>query len=178
MKKTVLILLSFLLLTCERDDICAETTLTTPRLVMDFVDLLNIDNAKSVTDFRVEDIDDSTIVLNGLNGTTDATGVILPLKTTEDMTQFVFYLDYEIDDNDTPDDTSDDIQLGNADIITIEYAREEVYVSRACGYKTIFRNVEVFVEPDTDGNWIQLIQPLNDNQSIEDETTTHFSLLH
>lgn len=175
MKRTLILLfLLTIAFSCERDDICPESTPTTPRLVMDFVDLLNTDISKSVNDFRVADADDDT---RFLAETVDASNVILPLKTTADMTQFILYKDYEIDDNGTPDDDTDDIQLGNPDVITIEYVREEIYVSRACGYKTIFKNVQVSVETDVE-NWIQFIQPLNDNQSIEDEATTHFNLLH
>ena len=50
-------------------------------------------------------------------------------------------------------------------------------MSRACGYKTIFKNVTLTIEPDSD-NWIKSRQPLNDNQSVEDEKETHFNIFH
>ncbi|GAL77203.1 hypothetical protein JCM19274_4916 [Algibacter lectus] len=79
-----------------------------------------------------------------------------------------------------PDDDTDDFlsDESNIDIITINYSRTEVFVSRACGYKTIYENVTVQIESDED-NWIESIQPpLNSNQSVEDETETHFNLFH
>ena len=178
MKKITALLLLFLTLSsCERDDICDEGKLTTPRLVIDFKDLINPESPKNVFGFRAEDADDTTHYLDDYNDITTNT-VILPLKTNEDTTQFALYKDYnEVDDNGTPDDETDDIDLTNRDVITITYAREEIYVSRACGYKTIFKNVLITLEDDGD-NWIQLIQSVNDNQSIEDETTTHFNILH
>ena len=102
---------------------------------------------------------------------------MLPLKTTETSTQFKLHQEYAYDNNGTPDDTSDDIISGNEDIITIAYATEEIYVSRACGFKTAFKNVTVNVEDDGD-KWIQIIQSVNDNQSVEDETAAHFKIFH
>ena len=178
MKKITSLLLLFLTLSsCERDDICEEDKPTTPRLIIDFKDLVNPESPKNVFSFRVEDADDSSHYLEDYNDV-KTSKAILPLKTTENSTQFALYEDFnEIDDNGTPDDDTDDIDLSNKDIITITYAREDIYVSRACGYKTIFKNVIITVEDDGN-NWIQLIQSINDNQSIEDETTTHFNILH
>ena len=66
---------------------------------------------------------------------------------------------------------------GNEDIITINYSTEQVYVSRACGYKTIFKNVTLTINNDGD-NWIQSKESINDNQSVEDEKAAHFKLFH
>ena len=106
-----------------------------------------------------------------------ATQIVLPLRTDSNTTQYVLIKDTSINNNGTPDDLSDDFYDGNPDIITISYSREDVYVSRACGYKTIFKNVTLTIEPDSD-NWIKSRQPLNDNQSVEDETETHFNIFH
>ncbi len=179
MKKTITlsILLLALLVSCERDDICPEDKPTTPRLVIDFKSVVNPESSENVFSFRAEDADDSDRVLSNYDDITTSQ-VILPLKTTADSTQFALYEDYgEIDDNGTPDDDTDDIELANKDIITITYAREEVYVSRACGYKTIFKNVVITIENDSD-NWLQIVDPINDNTTIEDETATHFNIRH
>ena len=161
---------------CERDDICPETTPTTPRLIIDLHDFANQEDKKNVFDFRVQGVDNDK-VLEGYNviGATD--DIILPLRTNTNSTQYKLHIDYAINDNGTPDVTSDDFIDGNEDIITISYSTEDVYVSRACGYKTIFKNVTLTIEPDTD-NWIKLKESLIENQSIEDETTTHFILYH
>jgi len=170
-----IILVVLLALSCERDDLCAETTPTTPSLILRLFDISNQESTKNVFGLRVQGVGNDD-VLTGFNiVTTDS--IVLPLKTDDINTQFKLHNDYGIDDNDTPDDESDDIILGNEDIITIAYSTEEVYVSRACGYKTIFRNVTVSVQEDGD-NWIQIIQSINDNQSVENETAAHFKIFH
>lgn len=179
MKKIIIPLLIGItfVLGCERDDLCPEDTPTTPRLVIDFKDVANADNSKNVFNFRVEDANDSESVLSDYNNVT-TNQVILPLKTTEDSTKFALYKDFgEVDDNGTPNDETDDIQLVNRDVITIAYAREDVYVSRACGYKTIFKNVTITIENDSD-NWLQIIDAINDITIIENETETHFNIRH
>ena len=176
MKKIItLLLLTLLLSNCERDDICAETTPTTPSLIIRFYDILNQESNKNVFGLRIQGIGNSDVLEDYNVVTTDS--IVLPLKTDESATQVMLHQEYALDNNGTPDDTSDDIISGNEDIITVAYATEEVYVSRACGYKTVFRNVTVNVEDDGD-NWIQIIQSVNDNQSVEDEAAAHFKIFH
>lgn len=180
MRKIIAILLLPLTLTlsCERDDICSEETPTTPHLIIAFLDLttITLENPKNVTKFRVETVDDMR-VLDDYNGANQTDKVVLPLKTNDSVTKFRLYKDYAISNNGTPDDTSDDFITGNPDIITISYATENVYVSRACGYKTTYKNITITVEDDGD-NWIQVIQPVNDNQTIENEENPHFNIFH
>lgn len=178
MKKISLLALIFILATyisCERDDICAESTATTPRLIIEFYDVSNQDDLKSVSTLWVQGVDNDD-ALDDYNPTT-TNEIILPLKTDANTTQYILHQEYVENDNDTPDDDSDDFIEGNEDIITINYSREDVYVSRACGYKTIFNNVTITIEDDGD-TWILSKQSVNDNQSVEDETETHFYLYH
>ncbi len=170
----------FLLLsvcTCERDDICPEDVPTTPKLLLEFFDVSNQENTKNVPNLRVQGIGNDVALSNFQGGSTEST-VELPLKTDESSTQFSFIRDYAINDNGTPNDTSDDFATGNEDIITINYITQNVYVSRACGYKTVYRAVNIQFDEDDMDRWIVLAQPVNDNQSIEDETTTHFNFFH
>ncbi|WP_052461075.1 DUF6452 family protein [Psychroserpens mesophilus] len=178
-KKVGFVVLIFATLsTCERDDICPEDIPTTPRLILEFYDVSNQENTKIVPDLFIQGIGNSQ-VLTGFSGSSDILEVQLPLKTDENSTSFRFITNYElVDDNGTPNDTSDDIFNGNEDIITINYITENVYVSRACGYKTVYKAVNIQFDPDDTERWIVLAQPLNDNQSIEDETTTHFKFFH
>ena len=180
MKKIcLLILVLFLTIcyySCERDDICPETTPTTPRLIIDLYDFTNQEEKKNVLDFRVQGVGNED-VLPGYNviGATD--DIILPLRTDANTTEYKLHIDYGVNNNGTPDNPDDDFLEGNEDIISINYTTEEVYVSRACGYKTIFKNVTLTVKNDSD-NWIKLKESVTDNQSVEDETTTHFNLYH
>ncbi|MGY0392261.1 DUF6452 family protein [Bizionia sp. KMM 8389] len=176
--KGLFFLVFCLVFSCERDDICTTDTATTPRLTISFFDAVNPEqqNPKNVFNFRVQGIGNDETV-SDLDGFSNSDIILLPLKTTENSTQYSLYNDYEYDDNDTPDDVTDDFITGNEDIITISYVTEEVYVSRACGFKTIFKNVTLTVEDDGD-NWIVIVQSVNDNQIIEDESTTNFNIYH
>ena len=179
MKKiSLLIALLFIIgnYSCERDDICPESTPTTPRLIIDFFDITDQDTQKNVFDLRVQGIGNEN-TLPGFNVASSANTITLPLRTDANETQYSLHIDYAINDNGTPDDTSDDFAEGNEDIISITYTTEEVYVSRACGYKTIFKNVSITIQTDSD-NWILSRESINDNQSVEDETTTHFNIFH
>ncbi|XCF04902.1 DUF6452 family protein [Tamlana crocina] len=169
------LLIAVLSISCERDDICPASTPTTPHLIIDFLDVNNNDNPKNVFDLVVAGTDNESI-LPGY-AFVSASTVYLPLKTDANSTQFVLFKEAEINDNGTEEDSSDDFIEGNPDVITINYSREQVFVSRACGYKTVFKNVTLTIEPDED-NWMLSRQPLTDNQSVEDETTTHFNITH
>ncbi|MEP5341880.1 MAG: DUF6452 family protein [Algibacter sp.] len=180
-------------ISCERDDICAEATPTTPRLIIDFYDISIQEDSKNVFDLRIvgadkDDEDYLTSEVDGVDniydGSNNFSQITLPLKTEDSdtgevasSTQYILTQDYSYDDNDTPDDTDDDIYEGNSDTITINYSTKLVFVSRACGYKTIFENVTISIVNDGD-NWISSRESINDNQSVEDETTTHFNFFH
>lgn len=179
--KTLLFFLIIILIastiSCEPDDICPEDISTTPRLILEFFDVSNQENNKNVPNLRVQGVGNPNPVV-GFEGVSTENTVELPLKTDDNSTSFSFIRDYAINNNGTPDDTSDDFVTGNEDIITVNYITENVYVSRACGYKTIYRAVNVEFDNSDLDRWIVLVEAVNDNQSIEDETTTHFKFYH
>lgn len=181
MKNLKLIIIPIILLivgisiSCERDDICPESTSTTPNLIIDLYDSDNPESSKNAFNLVVYG-EDNDEILSGYESVT-TNQLVLPLKTDANSTTYILHKDYSYDDNDTPDDTSDDIIGGNQDIITINYLTEEVYVSRACGYKTIYKSVEITVEDDGD-NWIISTENLTDNEPIEDDYDTHFYIFH
>lgn len=181
LKSILLILCSLFIVTnCEKDDICANSTLTTPRMVVNFKDIVVQENLKTVNNLLVQGVGNEA-VLTGYNSV-DVAEVLLPLKidvpNIEITTQYELIKDFnEVDDNGTPNDPNDDIELANSDIITIKYVVKEIYVSPACGYKIQYENVSIMVEPDAD-NWILLTEPSIDNLIIRDETITHYNLFH
>ncbi len=178
MKKVSLLLIVIIVisyLSCERDDICPESTPTTPSLIIDVYDFDDQESKKNVINLVISGVDNDD-VLSGYE-LVSSNNIVLPLKTTENTTQFILIKEASVNDNGTPEDSTDDFYDGNYDTLTINYSRRDVYVSRACGYKTIFENVTLTIEDDTD-NWILSQQPLNPNQSVEDETTTHFNIFH
>lgn len=158
---------------CEKDDICADTTLTTPKFHIAFYDI-NLPNGedvnKNANNLRVTGIGHpESLVLTDYDGSKNFKEAYLPLKTTENSTQYILHKDYKIDEN--------NIVLGNPDTITITYTRKDIYVSRACGYKTIFENVILTVESDNN-NWIQFIEATEVNQTVENETDIHYKIYH
>ena len=181
MKKTSLLLIMLIIIAigmtigCERDDICPESTSTTPRVILELFDFANQENSKNVIGLRVQGINNAN-VLAGYN-VVSTNKLILPLRTDTTATQYKLHKEYTYSDNGTPNDSSDDVIGGNEDIITIKYTTELVFVSRACGYKTVFKNVSLTIVPDTN-NWIKSRQSVTDNQSVEDETATHFNIFH
>ena len=52
--KFFILFIAISLINCERDDICAETTSTTPRLLIEFYDALSTDDLKNVALFSSE----------------------------------------------------------------------------------------------------------------------------
>ena len=176
MKKIIAILLLITAFySCERDDICPESTPTTPHLVIKFYNIDAQTELKEVENLRIQGVGDEELEVYQSATTIDSI-IYIPLRTIDDdndsdngiTTKFILHKEYEIDENDEV--------LGNPDIIAITYHTEEVYVSRACGYKTIFKNVEVNLETDDD-NWIELIlfdEPL----TVDNETDTHVEIYH
>ncbi|WP_298494896.1 DUF6452 family protein [uncultured Algibacter sp.] len=178
MKKISLLIIILVIVgnySCERDDICPDSTPTTPRLIIDFLDATDPDVFKNVFDLVVIGVDNDDYLSDYIF--TDTDDVVLPLKTTDNTTEYILVSGASVNNNDTPDDTSDDFIDGNQDRIVINYSREQVFVSRACGFKTIFKNVTLTIVDDGD-NWMLSREPLTDNQSVEDETTTHFNISH
>jgi hypothetical protein len=157
MKKplTLCALLLMCIAACEPDDICLEDTPGTPKLIVVFYGKNQTDTKKSVTDLQVKGMDmEGTLY----NATTDS--IALPLKTLAGSTSFSLTA----------------TQNGNAteDIITFNYDPEDQFISRACGYKTIFNNL-TFSTGNT-LNFISEIEILTTSISISNNI--HVKILH
>ncbi|CAM3631778.1 DUF6452 domain-containing protein [Flavobacterium gelidilacus] len=151
---SLVLLLAVSFWNCEKDDICAETTPTTPKLVIEFFDKLNGDNNKNLTNLQYFEINSTDTLTSNAVST-----LSIPLRTTESSTTFRLILNGN--DNDLTNDIIDDI--------TINYERNEIYVSRACGYKTnfILNELDGFT---TTNNWIFVSGIANNIIDNEDET--------
>jgi sugar/nucleoside kinase (ribokinase family) len=158
----VVLLIAIFSSNCEKDDICSEATSTTPRLIMQFY---------NINDPTTEKIPTSLLVTSN-NGEdtlaifTTKSRIELPLKIMSDITEYRFTLN------------SNSTTLDNTDDLTFNYTRENVFVSRACGYKTIF-----VLDPDTpfvqdngtDNQWMQNVTVEQPN--ILNENEVHVSVL-
>ena len=171
--KKIFVLIGILsLFGCEKDDVCDATTPTTPRLVISFFDYANQANPRNVTNLKIiGHLMTSALVLtptatDDSKYLTNANKIAIPLQTDANLTQFEFVL------NATTDLTkaTDDLQFN--------YSKTDVFVSRACGFKTIFdlseTNLPSFVinnDPTKNaGNWIKKIELVQPKINTENET--------
>jgi hypothetical protein len=162
MRKIILILLaSVFFSSCEKDDICDVNTPTTPKVVIEFYDVANPTTLKNVTNLGVI----APGFTNGF-GFTAISKIKVPLKTFQDTSILNFIK------NGSMAPTTDD----NLDEITFNYSRKTTYVSRACGYKTLYAldpTNPVTLTTDAN-NWIQNV--IISQPNIENENETHVKI--
>lgn len=178
----LVILTATLSFSCEKDDICPEGTLTTPRLVIDFFDasVTDDDIPKNVTNLWVEAVnpninDEGNLVSPIQTSAGDVSTISIPLRTLENSTEYQFISGYETDED-------GNIIAGNVDIITFNYETSEIFLSRACGFATNYRLNEdgtgAVVTADTD-NWINTTTGIDIARfTIQDETIAHVKIYH
>ncbi len=175
MKKlvSILLLFTFGLSSCEKDDICDANTPTTPRLVITFYDDIDPTTPASVLNMTVKGEGEENPIIfneNGTDGTQyqiSANTVSIPLRTDSDTTTYEFTYNASSTNR-------------NTDILTFRYTRENIYVSRACGFKTNFTldPAASVVRTDPDGNnWMLNITVLNRNIVSENENDPHINIV-
>jgi hypothetical protein len=160
---------------CEKDDICTDET--TPRLIVEFYDISNPANLKNVLNLKVkaEGADDFIIFNESLpiddedrylfNGNK----LELPLKINDSITKYSLVLN------------STSTANANEDFLQFNYTPQNVFVSRGCGFKTIFTlnaapdgviKTDAFIP---DNFWILDFSILTTNITTENET--HIKIL-
>lgn len=180
--KPILYFLTIIILnqSCQRDDICTEDTPTTPRLLVEFFDIIEQDVLKSVPRLSVYAAENSpedpntNFVINNSNTNVIALPLIVGNEGELTTTRFALEMDTNLRLDEDPDTNS------NVDIIEITYTPEFQFVSRACGFRSVFTNVSVSVVDDGN-NWILLTNfpnIINNTITVEDETATHLNILH
>ncbi|ARV08758.1 hypothetical protein BTO05_03565 [Winogradskyella sp. PC-19] len=190
--KFSILFLAILFLGCERDDICAEGTPTTPRLLVDFFDATDTDIPKTAVRLSVYAVnlvtDENTGVISFpevanettlvFNSNTDA--IELPLIIGNEGEEITTRYFFETDTNLRIDgDTSTN---SNIDILEIKYTHDFIYVSRACGFKSIFNMLTATDNPGDDSiDWIQntvLANTTETSITVENEEATHVQIFH
>ena len=168
-------LIAIITWSCERDDICAEATPTTPHLIIRFYDIDNPDNFKQVRQLEIDGLDDAGLSMGNILPRTNTDSINLPLNFQEEVettTRFEFERDADYSDN------TDETDNSNIDIITIKYTPEFIYVSRACGFKSVFNLDEsdpINRELDAD-IWTTSFEIIN--QTIENENAAQVIIYH
>lgn len=150
MKKIAFLLVSIILLatSCEKDDFCIDEI--TPNLVLRFYDADNPTTVLSATDVTIWPEGLDSIAVNE-----NLDSIAIPLDVNNPQTIYNF-------------------QTGtNIDQITIDYTVNEIFVTRSCGFKANFSDLNATPETST---WIQSIDVIS--TTIEDESAAHIQIFH
>ncbi|MCZ8167657.1 MAG: DUF6452 family protein [Flavobacterium sp.] len=166
MRYSVLLLLPLFMVFsgCEKDDICSDTTPTTPRLVIEFYDITDTQTLKNISNLRITAVGMSDdITFNNVNK------IQVPLNPGATTST------YEFIQNGADNDTTNN----NTDKITFYYTHSTIYVSRACGHKMNFQlntpdGVVLEDHTPTDGLWIS--NPTIVQSNITNENEVHLKL--
>lgn len=135
---------------CEIDDICIGNS--TPRLIIKFYDASKTDEVKKTTDLNVAAIKKDTIYKK-----IAIDSIFIPLDINNNIT--TYRMGIESDKN-------------KVDTLKISYQRKDVFVSRSCGYKTVFSSLKI----EETKHWIKNIK-IN-NTSIDDEKNVHMYIYY
>jgi len=163
-KSLIIILLLIVIPGCESDEICLEDI--TPKLIIRFYNNDIQREVKSVLRLKVQiDGVDGEYTNETISLLTDS--IAIPLLVSENETRFILTLQ-----GDESSGTED-----NIDTISVVYDQQDIYVSRSCGYKTVFNNADPSITNDDD-NWIKSLEAQNDPLEIIDENKAHVKIYH
>ncbi len=156
MKKFILSILIITIISCERDDICIDPT--TPNLIVVFYDKTNQTERKDVPSLTIEVDSLGTFVpINRIA----LDSITIPLRVDEDITKIRL--------SRTETGATNEFFFN----FTLEYQRDEVFVSKPCGFKTTYTEI---TEEITEEQW-NATMTIN-NINITDETAKHISIFH
>jgi hypothetical protein len=138
---------------CQKDDICAEGTETTPLLQIEFFNAEDPETLKVVQDLTIVEMETGEVLF----GPETTNNVAIPLRTTQSFTEYSFII-------------NSDSETENADIVRFDYLPTPEYVNRACGFKVDFLDLTLNRQADEE-RWI--ISDLILIDDIENEAETH-----
>lgn len=150
---------------CERDDICAETTPTTPLLIIKFYDADSPSDPKAPNNLAIV-AEGSIPEDTGFTVSAGTDSIAIPLRTIEDVTTYSFIINSQEEDDEPI----------NVDDLVFTYIRYEEYVSKACGFRVIYDELLAELVPQDDGSWIQNI--IIENPTVNDQVEAHISIFH
>ena len=150
------ILILFFFISCEPDDICLESNEDTPNLILKFVDSFSSEN-KSVSNLRIKGINN---IEDFFVGTVDS--ISIPLNNYENTSSFSFTKEFESNQS-------------NEDLIYFNYTRNNVYISRSCGYKMEYDIENIIIENDN-SNWIE--DAIIETRTVNNEMSHHVKIYH
>jgi hypothetical protein len=163
MKKITFLFSLLMLSACERDDLCTPDQATTPRMVVVFKDFSNPAAVKTVPALEVREIGSSELAplnFEGATRITEADTVRIPLRNSFDLTSYNFF------------NTTNNVVLNS--VGNFSYSRTDEFVSRACGFRTIYSNLDANLEASSP--WINEIRIVN--PEISNSFEVHVEVLH
>ena len=157
--KTSLFAIIFIIISCEKDDICIESEIGTPRIILSFYDKTNKTLKKPVENLLIKGIEreDTLDIFSG-------DSIAIPLRNNSNFSKYEFILNAGGENS-------------NNDTIHFEYSRYDLYINRACGFKSNYilndPPVKLF---NIDSPWIEQILKLKD--TILNENNAHLAIYH
>ena len=156
---TSLFAIIFIMISCEKDDICIESEIGTPRIILSFYDKTNKTLKKPVENLLIKGIEreDTLDIFSG-------DSIAIPLRNNSNFSKYEFILNSGGENS-------------NNDTIQFEYSRYDLYINRACGFKSNY----VLNDPpaklfNIDSPWIEQILKLKD--TILNENNAHLAIYH
>ena len=157
--KTSLFAIIFIIISCEKDDICIESEIGTPRIILSFYDKTNKTLKKPVENLLIKGIEreDTLDIFSG-------DSIAIPLRNNSNFSKYEFILNSGSENS-------------NNDTIQFEYSRYDLYINRACGFKSNY----ILNDPpaklfNIDSPWIEQILKLKD--TILNENNAHLAIYH
>ncbi|AWH86246.1 hypothetical protein HYN59_14505 [Flavobacterium album] len=173
---TLLLIATCFVLSCEKDDICATNTPTTPSLIVEFYDKDNTEELVNVVNFKYYAVGETDTLPDVADDvTTTVNKIKLPLRTNATTTKWGLIFTRRL--------SNGQFTTPNTDFLEFNYTTNQFYVSRACGYKTTFTlnpdqplgsNPKLTDSDAADGLWIDDISLETTN--IENENETHLKI--
>ncbi|EAQ41217.1 DUF6452 family protein [Polaribacter sp. MED152] len=151
MRKTFvfLSLIIFTFLSCEKDDFCTQNPVT-PKLILRFYDDTNRESVKTVDNLYVWAEGKDSLFINA-----SLDSLFIPLNSAATETVYNFSKNNVVNQ------------------FTIQYTTENDFVSRSCGFKVIFNDVNF----TSDNTWITDFEPSN-LTTIENQNEAHVQIYH
>ncbi|MEE3035249.1 MAG: DUF6452 family protein [Bacteroidota bacterium] len=154
-----LCLLVYIVISCEKDDICIESEIGTPRIILSFYDKVNKNSKKPVENLLIKGLEreDTLDIFSG-------DSIAIPLKKNSNFSKFEFIINAGSENQ-------------NNDTIHLIHTRYDSYINRACGFKSNYiLNDPPAILVNTNNPWIEQIIKLKD--TILDENNSHLAIYY
>ncbi len=145
------IFLSALFFSCEKDDTCLSPM--TPKLILRFYDASDPGTIKSVANLSLIALPNNDTLINN----EEKDSLSIPLNVNKNDCKFIL------------------AKGTNNDTISLSYVRKNIFVSKSCGYKTIFNDFQASIQSDNQ-NWMDYLK-INTHK-INIDTTAHVKIFH